>query len=200
MSVATATLQSVAEDLTNDRRTPRADKTLRRRHSPLSSTAEQLRVLAAVPLDGRSASIEFETLTGKLRPAALEIFQVNLGKLCNMTCRHCHVDAGPDRLDAVMSDEIVDIVIAAIGRTRAHTVDITGGAPELHPRFRDLVDAAVTAGKHVMDRCTARAGRVRSLHRGNAAIERCGLWPGRSWSPFDARVEPGWSFFGCVTS
>ena len=52
-----------------------------------------------------------------------------------------------------MPDAIVDQVIAAIGRTRAHTVDITGGAPELHPRFRDLVEAAVAAGKHVMDRC-----------------------------------------------
>src|SRR5215470_10215276 len=153
MSVATATLQSVAEDLTNDRRTPRADKTLRRRRSPLSSTAEQLRVLAAVPLDGHNASFEFETLTGKLRPTQLEIFQVNVGKLCNMTCRHCHVDAGPDRTDSVMPNDIVDQVIAAVGRTRAHTVDITGGAPELHPRFRDLVETAVGAGKHVMDRC-----------------------------------------------
>jgi len=153
MSVTAVTLQSVTEDLANDRRTPRADKTLRRRCSPLASTAEQLRVLAAVPIEQQCARVEFETLTGKIRPAELEIFQVNVGKLCNMTCRHCHVDAGPDRVDAVMSDEIVDQVIAAIGRTRAHTVDITGGAPELHPRFRDLVEAAVAAGKHVMDRC-----------------------------------------------
>src|SRR5215813_9563415 len=153
MSVIAATLQSVTEDLVSDRGTPRADRTLRRRCSPLASTAEQLRVLAAVRIGQQSTHVEFETLTGELRPAELEILQVNVGKLCNMTCRHCHVDAGPDRTDAIMSDEIVDEVIAAIGRTRAHTVDITGGAPELHPRFRDLVDAAVTAGKHVMDRC-----------------------------------------------
>jgi radical SAM/Cys-rich protein len=70
-----------------------------------------------------------------------------------MTCRHCHVDAGPDRTDAMMPDPIVDHVIAAIARSGAHTVDITGGAPELHPRFRDLVRAALDAGKHVMDRC-----------------------------------------------
>jgi len=153
MSVATATLQNITEDLANDRRTPRADRTLRRRRSPLASTAEQLRVLAAVPIEQKSARVEFETLAGEFGPAELEIFQVNVGKLCNMTCRHCHVDAGPDRVDAIMSDAIVDQVIAAIGRTRAHTVDITGGAPELHPRFRDLVEAAVAAGKHVMDRC-----------------------------------------------
>ena len=152
MGTITMTLKSVAEDLVNDRSTPRADRTLRWRRSPLASTAEQLRVLAAVPIE-QGARMEFETLAGDLRPAELEIFQVNVGKLCNMTCRHCHVDAGPDRTDAVMSDEIIDKVIVAIGRTRAHTVDITGGAPELHPRFRDLVEAAVTAGKHVMDRC-----------------------------------------------
>src|SRR5215468_6232538 len=153
MSMATATLQNVTEDLATDGRTRRADRTLRRRSSPLASAAEQLRILAAVPIERQSVRVEFETLAGELRPAELEIFQVNVGKLCNMTCRHCHVDAGPDRVDAIMSDEIVDQVIAAIGRTRAHTVDITGGAPELHPRFRDLVEAAVVAGKHVMDRC-----------------------------------------------
>ena len=92
-------------------------------------------------------------LAANCAPAALEIFQVNLGKLCNMTCRHCHVDAGPDRTDAMMPDEIVDLVIAAIKRSSAHTVDLTGGAPELHPRFRDVVEASVAAGKHVMDRC-----------------------------------------------
>jgi radical SAM/Cys-rich protein len=153
MSITSMTLQDVAEDLANDRQTPRAATTLRRRCSRLASTIEQLRILAAVPIDQQRTPVEFETLAGELRPAALEIFQVNVGKLCNMTCRHCHVDAGPDRTDAVMPDEIVDLVIAAIGRTRAHTVDITGGAPELHPRFRDLVEAAVAAGKHVMDRC-----------------------------------------------
>jgi radical SAM/Cys-rich protein len=153
MHTTALALQRVTEDLVNDRRTPRAERTLHRRRSPLASTAEQLRVLAALPIEKQNARVEFETLTGDLRPTKLEIFQVNVGKLCNMTCRHCHVDAGPDRTDAIMSDEIVDQVIAAIGRTRAHTIDVTGGAPELHPRFRDLVDAAVSAGKHVMDRC-----------------------------------------------
>jgi radical SAM/Cys-rich protein len=153
MNTIAPSLQKVTEDLVNDSSTPRADRSLRRRCSPLASTAEQLRVLAALPIENERARVEFETLAGEIRPTTLEIFQVNVGKLCNMTCRHCHVDAGPDRTDAVMSDQIVDQVIAAIGRTRALTVDITGGAPELHPRFRDLVEAAVTAGKHVMDRC-----------------------------------------------
>ena len=111
-------------------------------------------MLAAVPLERDGGRVEFAGFVGgRLKPARLEIFQVNLGKLCNMTCRHCHVDAGPDRTDAMMADAIVDQVIAAIRRTGAHTVDITGGAPELHPRFREVVEASTASGKHVMDRC-----------------------------------------------
>ncbi|HEX5092880.1 MAG TPA: arsenosugar biosynthesis radical SAM (seleno)protein ArsS [Burkholderiales bacterium] len=138
----------MAADLAGDDESPRPAQSLRRRHAPLAVPAEQLKLLASVPL-----AAEFGALAPALAPAALEIFQVNLGKLCNMTCRHCHVDAGPDRTDAMMDDATVGQVMAAIRRTRAHTVDLTGGAPELHPRFRDLVKAAVDAGKHVMDRC-----------------------------------------------
>ena len=147
-------LEEVAAVLAADDATPRAAVSLQRRRVPLASTAEQLRMLAAVPLERDGTRVEFDSLAGgALRPAQLDIFQVNLGKLCNMTCRHCHVDAGPDRTDAMMADEVVDDVVAALRRSGAHTVDITGGAPELHPRFRDLVDAAVASGKHVMDRC-----------------------------------------------
>ncbi len=144
----------VVEELVHDVSTPRAATSLQRRRAPLASTSEQLRVLDQAPLTKNDARVEFDDfIGGELRPAALEIFQVNLGKLCNMTCRHCHVDAGPDRTDAMMPDGIVDLVIAAIKRSSAHTVDLTGGAPELHPRFRDVVEASVAAGKHVMDRC-----------------------------------------------
>jgi radical SAM/Cys-rich protein len=141
-------LEDVAADLVADRATPRAAQSLHRRAAPLAVPAEQLRRLAAVPL-----AAEFDALAPTLAPARLEIFQVNLGKLCNMTCRHCHVDAGPDRTDAMMDDATVDEVLKALARSGAHTVDLTGGAPELHPRFRDVVQAAVDAGKHVMDRC-----------------------------------------------
>jgi radical SAM/Cys-rich protein len=151
--LAAATLAQVSADLAEDRSTPRAALTLRRREAPLSSPARQLDLLASVPLARDGRRVDFGAMAGPLAPARLEIFQVNLGKLCNMTCRHCHVDAGPDRTDAMMSDAVVDRVLAAIERTRAHTVDITGGAPELHPRFRDVVAAARAAAKHVMDRC-----------------------------------------------
>lgn len=149
-----AGFSEVIADVADDRATPRAAVSLLRRRLPLASTAEQLRLLSSVPLEQDGARVEFErSIGGRLRPSQLEIFQVNLGKLCNMACRHCHVDAGPDRTDAMMPNDIVEQVIAAMEKSRAHTVDITGGAPELHPRFRDLVEASVRAGKHVMDRC-----------------------------------------------
>lgn len=126
---------------------------LRARHAPLEHPDEQLR-----RLDSVEGEIDFEKAIAAagfdgLRPAALEIFQINLGKLCNMTCRHCHVDAGPDRFDAMMSRETVEACLRALDQTTAHTVDLTGGAPELHPEFKYLVDAAVARGKHVIDRC-----------------------------------------------
>lgn len=86
-------------------------------------------------------------------PAPLEILQINLGRLCNMSCRHCHVDAGPDRVTENMDADTVEACIRALDRSTAHTVDITGGAPELNPHFRALVDACVARGKHVIDRC-----------------------------------------------
>lgn len=141
-------LEEVALELDADRASPRATQSLSRRHAPLAAPAEQLKLLGSVPLRA-----EFRALAPALAPAQLEYFQVNLGKLCNMTCRHCHVDAGPDRTDAMMDDATVEEVLAALRASRAHTVDLTGGAPELHPRFRDVVQAAFDAGKQVMDRC-----------------------------------------------
>ncbi len=102
--------------------------------------------------------ITFESTLAKhgwdcLKPAKLEIFQINLGKLCNMSCKHCHVDAGPERSDAVMSRETADHCLNALDLTECHTVDLTGGAPELNPNFKYLVDNSIKRGKHVIDRC-----------------------------------------------
>ncbi|HEX8251752.1 MAG TPA: arsenosugar biosynthesis radical SAM (seleno)protein ArsS [Thermoanaerobaculia bacterium] len=137
---------------------PRGNRpqSLRSRQLPLASPAEQLRQLDEVVARGNPLDFEralYEAGFDGLRPAELEIFQINLGKLCNMTCRHCHVDAGPDRYDAMMSRETVDACLRALDRTPAHTVDLTGGAPELHPEFKYLVDEVVARGKHVIDRC-----------------------------------------------
>lgn len=135
---------------------PKKATTLRSRHSPLASPAAQLAFLGQISIE--EDPLDFERTLASvgragLVPAGLEVFQINLGKLCNMTCRHCHVDAGPDRWDAMMSRETIDASLAALDQTTAHTVDLTGGAPELHPDFKYVVDEAVARGKHVIDRC-----------------------------------------------
>jgi radical SAM/Cys-rich protein len=83
----------------------------------------------------------------------LRVLQLNLGKLCNMRCSHCHVDAGPHQGHTLMNDVVLEQCMAAITRLRPAVVDLTGGAPELHPRFRELVLAARAEGCHVIDRC-----------------------------------------------
>ncbi len=87
-----------------------------------------------------------------LRAASLETLQVNVGKLCNQTCRHCHVDAGPTRTE-IMTHETVELVVDVLRRFAIPNVDITGGAPELNPNFDYLVREARALGRHVMDRC-----------------------------------------------
>lgn len=69
-----------------------------------------------------------------LRAAGVETLQVNVGKLCNQTCRHCHVDAGPTRTE-IMTRETAEQVVEILRRYDIRTVDITGGAPELNPNF-----------------------------------------------------------------
>ncbi len=78
--------------------------------------------------------------------------QVNLGYVCNQTCQHCHVNAGPNRTES-MDAGTVDAVIDALTANRVSTLDLTGGAPELNPHFRRLVRAARKAGVRVIDRC-----------------------------------------------
>lgn len=84
--------------------------------------------------------------------APLETLQVNLGYLCNQTCLHCHVNAGPKRKE-VMTRETIDQVIAFIDSSGVKTLDLTGGAPEMNPHFRDLVVAARSRSLKVIDRC-----------------------------------------------
>lgn len=87
-----------------------------------------------------------------LRPTKIEILQINVGKLCNQVCKHCHVDAGPTRTER-MTRETAQLCIDALARTSIPTVDVTGGAPELNANFRWLVEEARALGRHVMDRC-----------------------------------------------
>ncbi len=83
--------------------------------------------------------------------AAVRTLQVNVGKLCNQACKHCHVDAAPNRTE-IMTRETAREVIAAVRKCRFPVVDITGGAPELNPSFRYLVTEARAAGANVLVR------------------------------------------------
>ena len=125
--------------------------TLAGSHHPLASAAEQLRVL-----DSHAISLKpfARSLAGHwpLRATGITVFQVNVGKLCNQACHHCHVDAGPDRRE-IMTRETAEDCMAALRQTEIPTVDITGGAPELNPNFRWLVEQSRALGRHVMDRC-----------------------------------------------
>ncbi len=126
--------------------------TLAKRRSPLASPERQLQVLQNVRLFRSFGEALASASLFPLRPTALEVLQLNLGRKCNQTCRHCHVDAGPDRVE-VMPREVVERCLAILEGTDIPTVDVTGGAPELHPDFREIVSRARAAGKHVMDRC-----------------------------------------------
>ena len=126
--------------------------TLLRQNNELASTAVQRDVL-----ENRSGQRHFaETLTktgdAPLRATGIDVLQVNVGRVCNQTCRHCHVDAGPDRREA-MSREVFEDCLDVLRQTDIPTVDITGGAPEMNPHFRWFVTEVRKLGRHVIDRC-----------------------------------------------
>ena len=126
--------------------------TLLGRSNPLASPAEQRRIL-----ERTTTPLSFERRLDQaglfpLRATGITVFQINVGKLCNQTCRHCHVDAGPDRTES-MSQETAQQCMQALATTDIPTVDITGGAPELNPHFRWLVEQARGLDRHVIDRC-----------------------------------------------
>jgi radical SAM/Cys-rich protein len=90
----------------------------------------------------------------RLRRTRPEILQVNVGKLCNLTCVHCHVNAGPKRKE-IMALETVDRIIEWLAKTEIPTVDLTGGAPEMIPDFRYFVERVkeLQPSRHIIDRC-----------------------------------------------
>src|SRR5439155_24428602 len=90
----------------------------------------------------------------RLRRSRTEILQVNVGKLCNLTCVHCHVNAGPKRKE-IMTQETIDRIINWLAKTDIPIVDLTGDAPEMIPDFRRFIERvkALTPSRHVIDRC-----------------------------------------------
>ncbi len=121
----------------------------------LSNPTEQLKVLDNV--SAKKTLSSFDGMLEKsglfpLRTTELEILQVNLGKVCNQTCKHCHVDAGPDRKES-MSLEVINSCLKALELGKIPTLDITGGAPEMNSHFRFLVEEARKMDVKVMVRC-----------------------------------------------
>ena len=88
----------------------------------------------------------------KLKARSLDIFQINVGKLCNQKCKHCHVDAGPDRTE-LMTRQIMHQCLEVIEKYNFNTVDITGGAPEMNPNFRWFVEECTKINKKIIVRC-----------------------------------------------
>jgi radical SAM/Cys-rich protein len=126
-----------------------ATKSLLARNNDLANTARQMEVLSS----GIFADGELPTFASKLKesnqfplqPKKLEILQINLGYMCNQVCAHCHVDAGPDRKE-IMTLDTMQQCLEVVKNTGAHTIDLTGGAPEMNPNFREFVEAAAKAG------------------------------------------------------
>jgi radical SAM/Cys-rich protein len=87
-----------------------------------------------------------------LKPTGIEIMQVNMGKMCNQVCKHCHVDAGPDRKE-IMTQETMLHILDVLKTTNIPIVDLTGGAPEMNPHFRWFVVEIAKLGRHIMVRC-----------------------------------------------
>lgn len=124
-------------------------KSLLATKNPLSKTERQLEILS----NGIFANGSLPTFSNKiqetnqfpLRPSKIEILQINVGYMCNQVCAHCHVDAGPDRKE-IMTVEIMQQILEVIKTTKATTLDLTGGAPEMNPNFRWFVEEASKIG------------------------------------------------------
>ncbi len=99
-----------------------------------------------------------------LKPTGIDILQVNLGYMCNQTCKHCHVDAGPDRKE-IMTRQTMEQCLDVLRQTDIQTVDLTGGAPEMNPNFRWFVEQVRALGRHVMVRCNLTILTVNPSYR-----------------------------------
>lgn len=125
------------------------DKSLAFRNNKLADPKEQLKFLN----NGIFGSGKLPTFKSKLeesnnfplKPIELEILQINVGYMCNQVCSHCHVDAGPDRKE-IMTRETMEQILDVLRHTTVHTVDLTGGAPEMNPDFRWFVEEASKIG------------------------------------------------------
>jgi len=124
-------------------------QSLHKRANELADSERQLNLLSkGIFADGSLPKFKDKLTTldqFPIRPKALEILQINLGYMCNQVCSHCHVDAGPDRRE-IMTRDTMRFCLEAIQSTGVHTLDLTGGAPEMNPDFRWFVEEASNIG------------------------------------------------------
>ncbi|EAZ79910.1 arsenosugar biosynthesis radical SAM (seleno)protein ArsS [Algoriphagus machipongonensis] len=124
-------------------------KSLKRRNSELADGQKQLKILSnELFSEGHLPTFKqkiSESGQFPLRAKNLEILQINVGYMCNQVCKHCHVDAGPDRKE-IMTRETMEQCLEVLKNTTAHTLDLTGGAPEMNPNFRWFVEEASKIG------------------------------------------------------
>ncbi len=124
-------------------------KSLHARHHQLAQQEKQVEYLSnGIFKEGKLPTFQQKIKSVNffpLKPAALEIFQVNIGYMCNQVCKHCHVDAGPDRRE-IMTRQTMQQCLNVLAQTKIHTLDITGGAPEMNPDFRWFVAEAKRIG------------------------------------------------------
>jgi radical SAM/Cys-rich protein len=127
-------------------------KSLKVLNHPLSDTQNQIALL-----EGNLSHPSFKEKLAEqgmfpLKSSGMEVFQINMGKMCNQTCKHCHVDAGPDRKE-IMTRATMELCLQVLKKSSIKTVDLTGGAPELNPDFRWFVEELSKMGKHIIVRC-----------------------------------------------
>ncbi len=129
-------------------------KSLKVLQHPLAGSENQLEILENSSGSIHQSFHEKLRLNGMfpLQASGIDILQLNLGKMCNQTCKHCHVDAGPDRKE-IMSRSTMQLCLDVLKNSDIGVVDLTGGAPELNPDFRWFVEQIKKLGKHVMVRC-----------------------------------------------
>jgi len=124
-------------------------KSLKAKGNVLAQANKQLDLLQSGPFSEKELPLFKDKVAQSgqfpLRPKTLEVLQINLGYMCNQVCEHCHVDAGPDRKE-IMTRDTMEQCFEVIKKTRAHTLDLTGGAPEMNPDFRWFVESASAAG------------------------------------------------------
>ena len=130
-------------------------KSLKAQGNILADTHEQLNILAhGAQHDDSFRLIPFQQKLEEinlfpLKPTGLEVFQINVGKMCNQVCRHCHVDAGPDRKEIMTRKTMQQCINIIAVNTNFTTVDLTGGAPEMNPDFRWFVEEIKKANSRI---------------------------------------------------